>query len=250
MHAGTSIRTVVEFACGMTAMTGVVTRRSTAASSGVQGFYEHESGACGGPMRFSVYLPPAALRGERVPVALLPRRADLHRGDLRDQGGRAAGGGGARAGAGRLRHQPARDALPGRRRGLGLRPGRRLLRRRHRGAVVDGLPHVQLRDARAARGRSRRTSPSRRAARHLRPLDGRPRRAGAGAAQSRTLPQRLGVRAHRRAERGAVGRKGVRRLPRRRPRGAGARTTPARWCARRAASTARSSSIRARPTSS
>jgi S-formylglutathione hydrolase len=35
---------------------------------GVQGFYEHVSTACGGPMRFAVYQPPAALRGERVPV--------------------------------------------------------------------------------------------------------------------------------------------------------------------------------------
>jgi S-formylglutathione hydrolase len=35
---------------------------------GVQGFYEHQSAACGGPMRFAVYQPSAALRGERVPV--------------------------------------------------------------------------------------------------------------------------------------------------------------------------------------
>ena len=34
----------------------------------MQGFYEHASEACGGPMRFAVYQPPAALRGERVPV--------------------------------------------------------------------------------------------------------------------------------------------------------------------------------------
>jgi S-formylglutathione hydrolase len=35
---------------------------------GRQGFYEHDSSACAGPMRFSVYLPPAALAGERVPA--------------------------------------------------------------------------------------------------------------------------------------------------------------------------------------
>lgn len=35
---------------------------------GVQGFYEHESAACAGPMRFSVFLPPGALSGERVPA--------------------------------------------------------------------------------------------------------------------------------------------------------------------------------------
>ncbi|KRE88335.1 S-formylglutathione hydrolase [Frateuria sp. Soil773] len=30
---------------------------------GVQGFYRHESGACGGPMRFALYLPPQAAAG-------------------------------------------------------------------------------------------------------------------------------------------------------------------------------------------
>jgi S-formylglutathione hydrolase len=35
---------------------------------GEQGFYEHDSAACGGPMRFGVYLPPAALAGARVPA--------------------------------------------------------------------------------------------------------------------------------------------------------------------------------------
>jgi S-formylglutathione hydrolase len=35
---------------------------------GLQGFYEHDSALCGGPMRFAVYLPPAALRGEQVPA--------------------------------------------------------------------------------------------------------------------------------------------------------------------------------------
>jgi len=35
---------------------------------GKQGFYEHESHACAGPMRFGVFLPDRAVRGERVPV--------------------------------------------------------------------------------------------------------------------------------------------------------------------------------------
>ncbi|NID03867.1 S-formylglutathione hydrolase [Luteibacter jiangsuensis] len=34
---------------------------------GVQGFYSHDSEACGGPMRFALYLPPAAEQGP-VPV--------------------------------------------------------------------------------------------------------------------------------------------------------------------------------------
>ena len=38
------------------------------AFEGLQGHYRHESAACAGPMRFSVYTPPAALRGQTVPV--------------------------------------------------------------------------------------------------------------------------------------------------------------------------------------
>ena len=49
-------------------MTGMVTRKEHRCFDGLQGFYEHQSAACGGPMRFAVYQPPAALRGERVPV--------------------------------------------------------------------------------------------------------------------------------------------------------------------------------------
>jgi S-formylglutathione hydrolase len=52
----------------MTAMPGLVTKKEHRCFDGVQGFYEHESAACGGPMRFAVYQPPAALRGQRVPV--------------------------------------------------------------------------------------------------------------------------------------------------------------------------------------
>ncbi|HTB58164.1 MAG TPA: S-formylglutathione hydrolase [Polyangia bacterium] len=49
-------------------MTGLVTKQEHRCFDGTQGFYEHQSAACGGPMRFAVYQPPAALRGERVPV--------------------------------------------------------------------------------------------------------------------------------------------------------------------------------------
>jgi len=44
------------------------TRAEHRAFDGRQGFYEHDSSACAGPMRFSVYLPPAALAGARVPA--------------------------------------------------------------------------------------------------------------------------------------------------------------------------------------
>ncbi len=49
-------------------MPAFVTRSEHRCFEGQQGFYEHESVACAGPMRFAVYLPPMALRGERVPV--------------------------------------------------------------------------------------------------------------------------------------------------------------------------------------
>lgn len=42
-------------------------RSGHAAFGGVQGFYEHDSAACAGPMRFAVYLPPQATRA-RVPA--------------------------------------------------------------------------------------------------------------------------------------------------------------------------------------
>lgn len=49
-------------------ISAITTKKEHRCFDGVQGFYEHESAACGGQMRFAVYQPPAALRGERVPV--------------------------------------------------------------------------------------------------------------------------------------------------------------------------------------
>ncbi len=46
----------------------VTTRSEHRHFEGLQGFYEHESAACAGPMRFSVYLPPSALGGAKVPA--------------------------------------------------------------------------------------------------------------------------------------------------------------------------------------
>ena len=49
------------------------TRAEHRAFDGRQGFYEHDSAACAGPMRLSVYLPPAAEAGTPVPaVYFLP----------------------------------------------------------------------------------------------------------------------------------------------------------------------------------
>ena len=41
-------------------MSAPTTRSEQRCFGGVQGFYEHESKTVGGPMRFAVYLPPAA----------------------------------------------------------------------------------------------------------------------------------------------------------------------------------------------
>lgn len=38
------------------------------AFGGVQGVYTHQSAACGGPMTFGLFLPAAAVRGEKVPA--------------------------------------------------------------------------------------------------------------------------------------------------------------------------------------
>lgn len=46
----------------------LVARAEHRAFGGVQGFYEHDSAACAGPMRFAVYLPPGAERGREVPA--------------------------------------------------------------------------------------------------------------------------------------------------------------------------------------
>ncbi len=49
-------------------MPAFTVRSEQRAFEGIQGFYEHPSEACKGPMRFSVYLPPQARKGEEVPA--------------------------------------------------------------------------------------------------------------------------------------------------------------------------------------
>lgn len=49
-------------------MTTLKIRSEHSSFDGVQGFYEHESSACGGPMRFAVYLPPSAVSRVEVPA--------------------------------------------------------------------------------------------------------------------------------------------------------------------------------------
>jgi S-formylglutathione hydrolase len=57
---------------------------------GLQRFYEHASKETGTSMRFSVYLPPQALRGA-LPGALLSGWAYLHGGDVCDEVWRSTG---------------------------------------------------------------------------------------------------------------------------------------------------------------
>jgi S-formylglutathione hydrolase len=50
-------------------LSDVTLRSEHACHEGLQGYYEHHSEVCGGPMRFSVYLPPEAVkRGHEVPA--------------------------------------------------------------------------------------------------------------------------------------------------------------------------------------
>ena len=50
-------------------MAALVTKKEHRCFDGVQGFYEHQSAACGGPMRFAVYQPPAARRNRNSPCS-------------------------------------------------------------------------------------------------------------------------------------------------------------------------------------
>ena len=54
----------------MAAATDITTISEQRCFEGLQGFYSHESPACGGTMRFAVYQPPRALAGARVPVII------------------------------------------------------------------------------------------------------------------------------------------------------------------------------------
>lgn len=52
----------------MAKVTDVATLSEQRCFEGVQGFYHHESAACGGAMRFAVFHPPQARGGTQVPV--------------------------------------------------------------------------------------------------------------------------------------------------------------------------------------
>ena len=52
----------------MTTKTAIKTLSTHRCHGGVQGFYEVESAACGGPMRFGVFVPPGASSTTKVPA--------------------------------------------------------------------------------------------------------------------------------------------------------------------------------------
>ena len=173
-------------------------RSEHARFDGAQGFYEHDSDACAGPMQ----LRRLSCRRRRSPAARVPALYFLAGLTCTEETFAIKAGAqrvAARAGpdAGTPRHQPARHALRRRRRELGLRQRRRLLSRRDPGAVGDAPIACTATSRTSCRRSSSANFPVTTRARHLRPLDGRPRRADAGAAPSRSLSQRVGVRADR-----------------------------------------------------
>ena len=200
---------------------------------GVQGFYATTSTATGGPMRFARLRPPRRGAAPRA-GALLPRRADLHRGDVHDKGRRAA----------RRRRRWGWCSSP-------ATPAR--ARRASRATTRDwdfGLGAGFYVDATAAPWRADYRMDT---LRHQRAA-----RRGRGAA-SRCARDARGIFGHSMGghgaltlalrnpdryrsvsafapivapSRGPLGPEGVRRLPRAGTRRPGPPTTPARWCAR------------------
>jgi S-formylglutathione hydrolase len=180
---------------------------------GVQRFCQHASAEIGLPMKFSVYLPPQALAGARVPALLLPGRPDLHRRNFHDEGRGAAPGRRAGPGPDRARHQPARRQCAGRSRQLGLWRGRRLLPGRNRRALGPALAHGKLAGSRAAAVAPCAAACGLAKRGHLRPLHGRAWRAHAGAAPPGGVQDAVGLCAHLRAHAVPLGPQGAQRLP-------------------------------------
>ena len=177
--------------------------------------------------------PQASARRARA-GALLPRRPHLHRRDLRHQGGRAAVRRGARSRAGHVRHEPARARLPGDDADWDFGQGA--------GFYLDATRERRGRAPIACTATSRASCATlveaqlpgaRRRARHLRSLDGRPRRAEHRARASPREYKSVSAFAPIVAPSQVPwGRRPSRATSGSRPRAAGPRTTPWR-CSRR-----------------
>ena len=98
-------------------------------------------------------LPAAAIGHGQGAGAVLLVRADLHRGNVSDQGACPADGCGTWTHAGGAGYESARAALARGRRQLGFRPICRILRGCDSTSLVGELSNVQLCDARAAGAR-------------------------------------------------------------------------------------------------
>jgi hypothetical protein len=196
-------------------------------------------------MRFSVFLPPQALAGERVPALYYLAGLTCTEETPADQGGRSAWRPSSASRSSRATRARARRPTPATTRtgtSASARASTSTRPRRPWSASYRMETHVTRELVSCGRG----GVPDRaRSTRDLRPLDGRARRAHARAAHP-ALRERRALRADRRAERGAVGREGLRGLPRRRPGALGrARHLRARARTGPGARTSSSSSIRA-----
>ena len=138
-------------------------------------------------MRFAVYTPPQAAAGPGA-GAVLPRRAHLHRRNVRDQGRRARARGAPRHHAGRARHEPARRAA-GRSGVVGFRHRRRVsisTRRRRRGRSTTACTATS--STSCPRSIAANFKADVVAQRHHGPFDGRPWRADDRAQESGEVP--------------------------------------------------------------
>ena len=129
------------------------------AHGGIQGVYSHASETCACDMTFAVFVPPQAKDG-RVPVLWYLSGLTCTHANVMDKGeyrrlaaelgliDRLSG------------HQPARRNRAGREGQLAVRLGRRLLSRRHPGALRQKLPHVFLHDRGTAGTASREQFPA------------------------------------------------------------------------------------------
>ena len=177
-------------------------------------------------MTFSIFLPPQAESGGEAAGRLVSVGAHLHPCQRHREGRISRRLRRARPHLRRAGHQPARRGRARRSGGpmISARaPASTSMRRKSPGRrnyrmwtyVTEELPALVAADFPVDMERQG----------DHRPFDGRARRADRRAPQSRPLPQRLRLRADRRAVPGAVGRKGARRLSRRRPGRPGGNTT-------------------------
>ena len=178
-------------------MAGMERVERHASFGGWQEVWRHDAESAG--LRHELRrVPAAAGRRGTVPGAVLAVGADLHRAERHHQGRRPAARGRARPDRDRARHQPARRGrAPTTTPTTWARaPASTSTPRRRRGRATTACTTTWRANCRRW---STRHFPVSDGARHLRPLDGRARRAGDRAAQSR--PATAACRRSRRSSR-------------------------------------------------